>query len=244
MRDPALTARIVRVANSPVFLRQREITTLPQAFMMIGLQGLHGIIAASMLHKMTATKSAIRTTMYNRSLFTALCAHRISTTLKLGCPGELFVRGLLHNLGQYVFLSRPSAVALYERALELIAETGIELSEAEKRTLGVTHSHIGALVAKKWGLPATVVRTILHYREEVDFPLDNPFDASLAIVRLSELLCHLAGIGSPEGHPCDVDEIARLSSGLGLSMSPDESGTPGFLQATIEQFKATHDCFD
>ncbi len=237
VRDPALTSRILRVANSPVFLRQRQIATLSQAFMVIGLQGLRGIIAASMLHELITANSAIRTGIYHRSLFTALCAHRIATILKLQDPGEIFVFGLLHNLGQLVFLTDPGKVALYEGILELIAETGMDFSEAEKRTLGVTHTYVGALVAKKWGLPPAVVRTILHYREPVDFPLDNAFDAGLATVQLSELLCHYAGIGSPEGYPCVSDAVTLLSVGLGLSARADGSGAPKFLQSVIEQFE-------
>jgi hypothetical protein len=161
--------------------------------------------------------------------------------LKLKCPGEIFVFGLLHNLGQLVFLIEPGKVALYQRVLEFIAETGTDFSEAEQRTLGVTHTYIGALVAKKWQLPPAAVRTILHYREAVDFPLDTAFDVGLATVQLSELLCHHAGIGSPEGYPCDSDEITRLSIGLGLSLS---AGTPRFLQEVIEQFEPIRGCFD
>jgi HD-like signal output (HDOD) protein len=243
-QDPALTARILRVANSPIFLRQRQITTLSQAFMVIGLRGLQGIIAASMLQRLTATSTALRALAWQRSLFTGMCAYRIATKLKMQSPGEVFVFGLLHNLGQLVLLTDSTKGALFGQVLEVIANTGMEFTEAEQRVLGVTHTYIGGLVAKKWELPPVVVRTILHYRDPIDLPLDTAYEARIAAVQLAELLCHQAGIGSPEGYPSDIEETTRLAAGLGLSLGDDGHGPTTFLKTVIEHFELSQDCFD
>jgi HD-like signal output (HDOD) protein len=243
-QDPALTARILRVANSPVFLRQRQIATLSQAFMVIGLRGLQGIIAASMLQGLTAANRELRSMIWQRSLFTGLCAYRIATKLKMQSPGEVFIFGLLHNLGQLVLLTEPARVALFEQALEVVTTAGVEFIEAERRVLGVTHTYVGALVAKKWELPPSVVRTILHYRDPIDFPLDDAHEARVAAVQLAEQLCHHSGIGSPQGYPCDTEEINRLATGLGLSLNLDGTGVPPFLETVILHFEGCRGSFD
>jgi HD-like signal output (HDOD) protein len=243
-QDPALTARILRVANSPVFLRQRQISTLSQAFMVIGTRGLQGIIAASMLQGLTAANEELRSMIWQRSLFTGLCAYRIATKLKMQSPGEVFIFGLLHNLGQLVLLTEPARVALFERVLDVISTTGVEFLEAERRVFGVTHTYVGALVAKKWDLPPSVVRAILHYRDPIDFPLDDAHEARIAAVQLAELLCHHSGIGSLQGYPCDAEEISCLATGLGLSLNFDGTGGSSFLETVIQHFQGCKESFD
>lgn len=243
-QDPALTARILRVANSPVFLRQRQISTLSRAFMVIGLRGLQGIIAASMLQGLTVANTELRSMIWQRSLFTGLCAYRIATKLKMQGPGEVFIFGLLHNLGQLVLLTEPARVALFERVLDVISTTGVEFLEAERRVFGVTHTYVGALVAKKWDLPPSVVRTILHYREPIDFPVDDAHEARVAAVQLAELLCHHSGIGSPQGYPCDEEEANRLATGLGLSLNMNGTGVPPFLETVMQHFDGCRGSFD
>lgn len=243
-RDLALTSRILRVANSPVFLRQRQISTLSQAFMIIGLRGVQGIIAASMLQGLTAANTELRSMIWQRSLFTGLCAYRIATKLKMQNPGEVFIFGILHNLGQLVLLTEPARVALFDQVLEVVTTAGVEFIEAERRVFGVTHSYVGALVAKKWELPPSVVRAILHYRDPIDFPLEDANEAKIAAVQLAEQLCHHSGIGSPQGYPCDAKETNRLAAGLGLSLNMDGTGVPPFLETVIQHFEGCRRTFD
>ncbi len=214
--DTALAARVLKIANSAMFCRQREICTLSQAIVVIGLKSLKGIIAAATLRQMSKEFTPLKTLIWEHSICTALCATAIAKSLKKRFVDEIFLLGLLHSLGQVVLLNQEETSALYDRVMADIDDMPCTYAVVEEEILGFSHTLIGALVAKKWNFSLDACQTILHYRDPIDSKPELEQDQKTAIVQLADLMVHELGIGSPPNYPRAQDEIHRIALLLGI----------------------------
>jgi HD-like signal output (HDOD) protein len=80
--DAALAARVLKIANSAMFSRQREITTLNQAIMVIGYKSLKGIIVAAALRQINKSFGSLEKLIWENSMCAAACANIIAKKLK------------------------------------------------------------------------------------------------------------------------------------------------------------------
>lgn len=236
-RDGALAARILKIANSAMFCRQREVITLHQAIMVIGLKALKGIIAAATLADTQANESALKVLIWEHSICTALCTTLIAKKLKKRYVDEVFLLGLLHNLGQVILLNNPDTAPQYQRVMEEIDDVPVTYVVAEEEILGFSHPLIGALVAKKWNFSAETCQTILHYRDPIDSKPEMDQDQKTALVQLADLLVHDLGIGSPANYPRGRDEVERLALLLGFDPRTASSQIDAVLHETAQQFE-------
>ncbi|HQH28908.1 MAG TPA: HDOD domain-containing protein, partial [Oligoflexia bacterium] len=103
-RDTALAARVLKIANSAMFARQREITTINQAIMTIGFKTLKGIIVAATLRQLNRKYGQIEHMVWENALCTAVACRLVAYHLRKPYVEELFLLGLLHDLGKLVLL--------------------------------------------------------------------------------------------------------------------------------------------
>ncbi|MCB0310909.1 MAG: HDOD domain-containing protein, partial [Bdellovibrionales bacterium] len=166
--DTALAARVLKIANSAMFSRQREITTLNQAIMIIGFKALKGIIVAATLRQINKSFGNLEKLIWENSMCTAMCATVISKRLRKRFQEEIFLLGLLHSLGQIVLLAQKDTAKDYKLVLEKIRDEAYEYAPAEQEIFGFAHPLIGALVAKKWNFSPETCQVILHYCDPLD----------------------------------------------------------------------------
>lgn len=234
--DAALAARVLKIANSAMFSRQREITTINQAIMIIGFKALKGIAIAATIRQMTSDASHIQKLVWENSICTAMCATFIARKLKKSYIDEIFLLGLLHNLGQIVLLAKPESATKYLDVIERIKDHNEDYVTAEQLILGFSHSLIGALVAKKWNFSDETCQVILHYKDPIDLPLRSPVDEKTALTQLSELLAHAVGSGNPEGYPDQRKELLELAIQVGFDKETVEDEIGQLIEGIKEQF--------
>ncbi len=236
-KDTALAARVLKIANSAMFSRQREITTLNQAVMIIGFKALKGIIVAATLRQLNKRFGKTEQLIWENSMATAMCSTQLARSLKKPYVEEIFLLGLLHSLGQIVLLVQSETAKDYKLVLKQIKESSVDYSTAEQEVFGFAHPLIGALVAKKWNFSPDSCQVILHYRD----PLEGAEPASeleekTAIVRLADLVAHAAEIGSPEGYPDPKPEILQTMKYLKIEADHEEF-LEKLVASTLEQFE-------
>lgn len=237
--DTALAARVLKIANSAMFCRQREITTLKQAIMIIGFKALKGIIVAATLRQLNKKFGKTEQLIWEKSMCTAMCSFNLTRKLKKNYGDEIFLLGLLHSLGQIVFMTHKELAADYKKVLKMIKDEGVDYLTAEEKILGFGHPLIGALVAKKWNFSAETCQVILHYRDPIENDrFDSPQEEKTAIVQLAELVAHAAGIGNPEGYPDCLSEIYRVAKLVGFSADTLEDDINEIIIDTRKQFEA------
>lgn len=235
--DTALAARVLKIANSAMFSRQREITTLNQAIMVIGFKALKGVIVAATLRQLNKNFGKLEKLIWENSMCTAMFATVITKKLKKRYVEEIFLLGLLHSLGQIVLLYQAQTSKEYKNVMKTIQDEHLDYAMAEQKQFGFAHPLIGALVAKKWNFSAETCQAILHYRDQVDGQKpDNEIEEKTAIVQLADLMAHAAGVGSPEGYPNNPEEIFTLAKYLGFDANGIETTIETIVKETQEQF--------
>jgi diguanylate cyclase (GGDEF)-like protein len=177
--DMALSARMLRVANSPLYASRRRIDNLGQALTMLGLnatlslalgfsmvQGLRNAFGAHPLHER----------IWRRSAATALASRVLGQARGLRKPEELMLAGLLQDIGMLALLqSEPTRYApLLEAATDNAA-----LVAAERATFGCDHAQIGAWLAQDWHLPDYLTQAIARSEQPADS--GEPFAACVAL---------------------------------------------------------------
>jgi len=235
--DTALAARVLKIANSAMFSRQREITTLNQAIMIIGFKALKGIIVAATLRQLSKNFGKLERLIWENSMCTAMCSTIIARRLRKRYVEEIFLLGLLHSLGQVVLLAQPQTSKDYKLVLQKIKDQFLDFNTAEQAVFGFSHPLIGALVAKKWNFSADTCQVILHYKDPVDaHHPENELEEKTALVNLADLLSHAAGVGNSEGYPVETELLATTAAYVGFDPKTWDTVFQELLEETKKQF--------
>jgi HD-like signal output (HDOD) protein len=228
-RDPALTARLLRTANSPVYYRGTAVTTPAQAIAVMGLAKLKSVLVLACIDTLRQNAVAaqpeariLRETVWQNSLCTAVAARQIAAELGLPDAEESYVHGLLHDLGKLALLH-----VLPARYVEACGSRVRypSLVEAETALLGISHPLVGAAVAHNWSLPVETCEIIRLHHEPPSPPPRHPSAEKAALVQLADLIAHHLGYGHRHGEPGLLEEILALA----LHRAPGRGGIEGLL---------------
>lgn len=190
-RDPAVTAKILRVANS-AYYGQSNIGDIKRAIGVLGMNAVRSLVVGVVFQQMAAAReyapSYSKLEFWRHSLAVAVTS-RIIGKLKLpALAEELYVAGMMHDVGMLV-MDRfcPDE---FDRAIQFARAQQVPMHLAEKFALGFDHCQVGAMLAEKWGLAPMVARAIeFHHRPAAD-PENR---ITNAIVSLADSLAHRAG---------------------------------------------------
>ena len=170
VRDPALTSKLLRMANSAFFGMSGEITTVAHAVSVLGFQTLKQVVlTTSVLDAFDRIEGGIDPReAWEHSLATAVAAKQVAQRVKLQKSAEYFVAGLLHDIGVLVEMKyHPEE---FKDVLRLRAEQGLSLSDAERRVLGQGHETTGYELCRRWKLPMHLA-TVVAYHHGSDYSL-------------------------------------------------------------------------
>jgi putative nucleotidyltransferase with HDIG domain len=152
--EPVLSARVLKVANSPYYRRSGQVGSVERALQMLGLNAVRGIAAAGALDRMLPPQAGqfFDPQRFRRhSAAVASAAQAISRQAGLGVDGEAFMAGLLHDIGALLLAkSDPAAMARFAPKAELSAEAALAEEQAH---FGIDHSAAGVLIVQAWALP-------------------------------------------------------------------------------------------
>lgn len=218
--DAALAARVLKIANSAMFARQREITTLSQAIMIIGFKSLKGVIVAATLRQFQKKFGPSERLIWESLMCSGMAASLIAKKLRKKYVEEVFLLGLLHGLGQIVLLFQSQTAQDYKHVFKKIKDEGLDFTTSEQEVYGFAHPLIGALVAKKWNFSSDTCQVILHYADPISTQKpETEVEEKTLIVRLADCITHASGIGNPEGYIVKQEDLESI--GLLLGFSPD-----------------------
>jgi len=152
--DPALTTKILRVANSPLYGKRRKTENLRQALTLLGLNttvtlALSFSLASSLRNKKQAVMDT--TQYWRRSILAAIAARSLGEQQNLTRLEDLFLGGLLQDLGMLVLDSvMPND---YGPVVSDYGANHDQLMDAERQALGTDHVEVGAWLLRHWELP-------------------------------------------------------------------------------------------
>lgn len=165
-RDPALSTKVLKSANSGFYSRSRSVTRLKDALMVLGLRTVKTLsLSFSLVGPLRANEGGgfDYIAFWQRSLLTASCARSLVARLDKTQKEEAFLAGLVHCLG--VVALHQGLAAQYESLFTASKGVYRRLREAEREALGLDHTHVGAAMAEKWNLPAGITAVLRYYPE-------------------------------------------------------------------------------
>jgi HD-like signal output (HDOD) protein len=158
--DQSLTSRLLNVVNSPVYGSVRQIGSIDDAVVRLGLVGLRNLTLAVSMNDITG---GMRREEWKHSMICAYIADYLSRKAKVETEIQRFsfVTGLMHDIGK-LFLTRRYMME-YQSVYTKINK-GQTLTSAEKSTFGFDHAAVGGMLLFAWNVPLNIVDGIkLHH---------------------------------------------------------------------------------
>jgi putative nucleotidyltransferase with HDIG domain len=193
--DQVLTARLLKFVNSSFYGFPQNISTATDAIVLLGFDAIRNLLLTTSMFDLFSDKNKEnelkREKMWDHSLGCAVAAKVIGNYIRYDNPEELFVSGLLHDIGKIVeMLFLPDDFA---GVVSMVENKNILMLAAEDHVLGYTHADVGSLLAERWNLPSKLVTVIACHHQP---GLAGRFSQEAAIVHLADILCRAMNIGS------------------------------------------------
>jgi HD-like signal output (HDOD) protein len=169
--DPALSAKILRVANSSRYGLRHKVTSVRQAVTFIGQRSLRLIaLTFGLVESLTrGARGKQYADFWRRSLTIATVAAELAKTKRELNADEAYSAGLLADMGELVFAQLEP-----ERFFKLVEHYphGAELLVAERAEFGFAHPELGARLLQRWELPEELIEAVaLHHVEDEETAL-------------------------------------------------------------------------
>lgn len=206
--DPALTGRLLKLANSAVSAPRHPISSVKDAVSRLGSGSVLTLAMSSSMH----AHMAVELPMYGMDEG-ALWRHSISCALAVEAmrlsglrpPSEAFVAGLVHDIGKLVVGRRMKGEA---RTAFASGQSDKEILKEEARVLGIDHAQLGSLVAQFWELPGGIPEAVAFHHDSLELG-EGPVRLLADFVAASDAVAH----GALEDHEVRLD--ANLAQRIG-----------------------------
>lgn len=187
--DPALTTKVLRMVNSPVYGFPGRISSVNQAVILLGLTVVKGLLlGVSAFDLMQKTMIGL----WEHSIGTAIFSRIIAVKKGHKEPDEVSVNGLLHDIGKvFLVLQFPEE---YEKALAETEKDFMVIFDAERNHFNTSHASVGSWMAKKWRFPANLI-DVIEYHHKPHLTKNTPVESS--IVHMADILVRTRGYGFP-----------------------------------------------
>ncbi|ODT43541.1 MAG: hypothetical protein ABS70_07790 [Nitrospira sp. SCN 59-13] len=189
-KDQVLSAKVLRLANSPFYGFPSRIASVAHAVVVLGLSVVKGLTLCATAFDMM--KNAGMNDLWRHSLGVAITAHILGAKAGMKNPEEVFVGGLLHDIGKVVLYVKWPDIG--QQITAATKDSSRSLMEAEQELFAVTHADVGGWLATAWHLPTSLREPILHHH----IP-SAAQDAKLqtAIVHVADVLVKGLACGNP-----------------------------------------------
>jgi HD-like signal output (HDOD) protein/CheY-like chemotaxis protein len=212
-RDTSLAARVAQLGSSSFFRVPPVVRELSGVVAYLGVDLIKALVLAVEIAQMfTPSQAVAGFSLETHQRHAVRVAHIARRMVDRNDQAEdAFLAGILHDVGRLVLVSR--APASYAAVIEAAKSSEATLLVAERATLGVTHSEVGAYLLGVWGLPLEIVDAVRRHHDE---PAVSHADMTIAeAVHLANLLAHDpdAAIDEDEARPAGSEppDAARIS---------------------------------
>ena len=233
-QDPALTAKLLKVANSAYYGFRREVASVERAVALLGFHMVRSLtVSIGVVQSLGASPG---TPAFSRE---GLWAHSlaVATAMKhlAGHAGQrpdaesLFITGLLHDVGR-VALDQffPEE---FGAALRASAENQTPLYLAEREQVGADHGEVGGLLLGRWNFPEAIREPVaVHHREEASAAVDP---AAVALLRVADAVAQQTAVGSsgnpapPQPDPADLAVLGLRETDVAAALEHLENAAEG-----------------
>lgn len=219
--DQTLTAKVLRIANSPFYGAVREIKTVSESIVRLGFVAIRNwtLVTAARSVFLAPGAGALYRKIWQQSVLSAMAGQLVAQAAGVRDPESVFIGGLMQNIGQLV-LAR-SYPEMFQEILLESTSSGQPYHVIERKMLGFDHGELGALLIREWNLSRDLEEAVRWHHRFADPSAHNARLA--AMISLGEEIAWCSGAsqedemglgGSPETESGEPSAAARF---LGLS---------------------------
>lgn len=230
--DPAISARLLKIVNSPFYGFPKQIDTITRAVNLIGMQAVSDLVTATTVGRTftgMTTEIMDLSAYWRRSVLSALMAGKIAKACGIDDSERFFIEGLLRDIGHLVLYQTVPQRA--QSALIEAGNLGTPLAEVEQASIGCDFADVGAELIRSWGMPTQIEQSIRHQL--------SPNEAGEYALHAS--IVHLAGVIA------DHSELPQSQAPQALPFHPyaiqttqfKDSDRPALMKETAAQLDET-----
>jgi HD-like signal output (HDOD) protein len=215
-RDPALTSKVLRLANSAFYGIPRSVSSVQSAVVILGFNTLKSIVLSASVMNLfpskTTSRAFDRTSFWKHSIVCALGAKTVAQSMmgRIGIdPQSAFCAGIMHDIGKLIFeLFTPKE---YGDVCEQSLKKKMPLVEAEVAFMGINHADIGRILADKWALPLDLEYAIVYHHKP---KAANKIRELVSLVHIADAVAHSlhCGLWDDETPPQEWKEARAILS--------------------------------
>lgn len=184
--DQSMCATILKIANSAFFGIPNSVSTIEKAVVVLGFDEIRDVVIGkavfSSFQKLNRDNRNNIKIFWEHSFTCGLAAKIIAN--HLGQPkSELFVAGLIHDIGKLAMLS--ATPQDYASFLEPAEPGAFGSTSREKETFSITHDQIGMRLLKRWHFPDSLIVAIGYHHQPQAAPNQPVYPL---IVQLADIL--------------------------------------------------------
>jgi two-component system, cell cycle response regulator len=215
-QDISLSAKILKVSNSAFYSFPQQVGSIQQAVSILGTNAVRSLVLS---FSFLTIKSGKRSSQFNFEIFwekalaSAVAARLILEKVNDADTEEIFISGLLQNLGELIFAR--TFPEKYDQVLAALEDGQERRIEIETTIFGADHCFIGHEVAKHWGFPPVLLLPILYHHDPLSYQGDNQkIILTTKAVYLSDLLVNIIFSNKPEEYHKLFKKEAKKLLGL------------------------------
>ena len=211
-QDPALSAKALRLANSPFYGLSRQILSIPEALKVLGRRTVGLMVLAAAASDALKVRSDIgfnTKAFWRHALGAALSGQALAKCQHMN-PDVGFTVGLLHDIGQIAL-----ACIVPDRYAEVIAhQRGKDclIIVAERTVLGTDHTIVGGMLAEYWLFAPAIVDAITHHHS----PTMHHGPGLVGLAHVADAISHALGLSGDE-----MEAVPPTPPDIWAAMSPD-----------------------
>jgi len=206
-QDPALVARMLKIANSAYYGLSTEVETITRAIAVLGTNKIRDLVlstAASDAFDGIPNNLITMQDFWHHSLYCGLLAQILAKKSKKIHAESIFIAGLLHDIGQLLMFNQLPEKS--HEAILLLMEGSEELEtyEAERHIFGFDHMQVGAALIKSWKLSPVLEECVEFHHEPQKA---KEFPAEVALINIANAVAVMADFDSMS----EDDEIPMIN---------------------------------
>jgi putative nucleotidyltransferase with HDIG domain len=163
--DQALSAKTLRLANSPFYGMPSQVNTIQQAISVLGFHSIRTLVTACAVTGGFAQAPGTDFdfgAFWRHAIGTAACARVLARHLRVNAEAA-FTAGLLHDLGTMVLVTRFPAE--YRAVEDYRKQHDCATSAAQQAVFGLDHAMIGSALAAYWKFPQTIQQAVAQHHQ-------------------------------------------------------------------------------
>ena len=199
--DAGLSGAVIKTANSPVYAKSKEISSISQAVMMLGTKTLVDIVNTLCLRNATVDQNTMSDNVYSTLIRfwdsaadVAKVCEMVAQKLRMSSLGNAYMLGLFHNVGIALLISK------HDNYLDVIADSYSQSDErivdVENKAFNSNHAVVSYYAAKSWKLDKLSCKVIAKHHNEDVFSKSSNIEVTdehnlLSVLKIAE---HIVGL--------------------------------------------------